>query len=276
MKLLAGLLLMAAGLMVFRMIDRHPRLAEPGLQGTMNEEARGRRTVPVIVELFTSEGCSSCPPADEVLMKLDASQPVPGAQIIALGEHVDYWNQLGWNDPYSSSEFSKRQGAYADYFGLTSVYTPQMIVDGREEFTGSNGRKAQEIIAEAARSPKGAIELQLSAANLAVPKLSVKMRDLARVASGDTANVLLAVTETDLRSEVSRGENAGRSLRHTAVVRQMSSLGQMDAGANAFEAERPLTLARDWKRENLRVVVFVQENASRRVLAAAMIGLSGN
>ena len=119
--------------------------------------------VPVVIELFTSEGCSSCPPADALLMQLDQLSPVPGAEIIALSEHVDYWNYIGWSDPFSSGAYSERQQAYAQAMRLTGgrgdVYTPQMVVDGQFEFIGGNTAKAREAIAQAAAFPKAEVTL---------------------------------------------------------------------------------------------------------------------
>ncbi|MGH9874415.1 MAG: DUF1223 domain-containing protein [Pyrinomonadaceae bacterium] len=241
-------------------------------------EAEGK-PMPVIVELFTSEGCSSCPPADAVLIELEKTQPVPGAEVIALGQHVDYWNRLGWADPYSSAGFSARQGEYAQAFGKNGVYTPQMIVDGRTEFVGSNMNKAREAISKAARAPKAAVQVSL-APNPAGKKpdgiaLLVRVENMPAVSPGDTAEVMLAITENDLNTQVARGENAGRSLRHIAVVRQLKVIGTANAAeGRAFTAEPIVTIANGWKRGNLRAVIFVQERASRRVLGAKAIELA--
>ena len=238
------------------------------------------KPMPVIVELFTSEGCSSCPPADAVLIELEKTQPVPGAEVIALGEHVDYWNRLGWTDPYSDAGFSARQSEYAQAFGRDGVYTPQMIVDGQAEFIGSNMNKAREAISKAARAPKAAVQVSL-APNPAGKKtdaiaLLVRVENVPALSAGDTAQIMLAITENDLRSQVSGGENAGRSLRHIAVVRQIEVIGSLATeGGSAFTAEPIVTIANGWKRDNLRAVIFVQERRRRRVLGAQAIGLAG-
>lgn len=223
--------------------------------------------VPVLVELFTSEGCSSCPPADVVLQELERSQPVGEAEIIPLSLHVDYWNYIGWADPFSSSAYSERQNGYAQAFARGQVYTPQMVVDGRTEFVGNNETRAQNAIREAARQPKATIGLQKNGPQT----LSLKIEKMPAVSSGDTAEVMLAITESGLRSSVSRGENAGRRLSHTAVTRQLSVIGNVK-GAE-FTATPALTLDKAWQRDNLRAVVFVQERRSRHILGAASISL---
>jgi hypothetical protein len=238
--------------------------------------AEGERA-PVLVELFTSEGCSSCPPADELLARLDKEQPVPGAQIIVLSQHVDYWNSLGWADPYSSAAFSERQGGYSEAFKRDQVYTPQMVVDGQAEFVGSNNDKALNAIGTAAKAPKATIKLargeQKATDSNSIP-LDIRIENLPAVSAGDTAEVLLAVAESDLRSSVARGENAGRKLSHTAVVRYLSVLGNVDAeDSKTLTTSSVIHLSNNWNRSNLRAVVFVQESKSRRVLGAATISL---
>ncbi len=119
--------------------------------------ASAQQRTPVIVELFTSEGCSSCPPADDVLTRLDRDQPVPGVEVIALSEHVDYWNQLGWKDRFSSALFSRRQEDYGKIFRLESVYTPQMVVNGQTQVVGSDWADATKAIRAAAQAPRASV-----------------------------------------------------------------------------------------------------------------------
>ena len=279
MKLWIGLALIAAGLIFFTTTSKQRSpVVDTGMNpGTLAVPKNGNVTsTPVIVELFTSEGCSSCPPADEVLATLDKAQPVPGAEIIALGEHVDYWNKLGWIDPYSSADCSQRQSSYASAFGSDSVYTPQMIVDGRDEFSGGNMSKARDAIAKAARLPKANIQLLASSGSKANEiQVSINISDLPRPSSGDRSDVVLAVSENNLHSEVPRGENAGQFLRHSAVVRKLTVLGQIKSDSNPFHAQPVVRLLDRWKRDDLRAVVFVQERSSRRIVSAAALGLSG-
>jgi hypothetical protein len=234
-------------------------------------EVNAKRT-PVLVELFTSEGCSSCPPADLLLQKLLAQQSIAGAQVIALEAHVDYWNRLGWSDPYSSPRWTERQGDYASSFG-NDAYTPELVVDGRSNFVGSNAGQAQEEIAQAARQPKAdiAITAEKPGGN-GSPRFSITVAKLSAANSGDRADVWLAVTEDGLRSSVSRGENAGRTLTHAATLRSLRKIGVAEASAPlSFSGIFPVTLDPHWKAENLRVVVFVQENRSRQILGVAAI-----
>ncbi len=233
------------------------------------------KRTPVVVELFTSEGCSSCPPADEVLARLEHTQPVAGVEIIALGEHVDYWNYIGWSDPFSSPAFSERQGVYAEAFGRDGVYTPQMVVDGGAEFVGSNWNKAVAAISQAARAPKAEVQITPVRKISGAVSLQVRAGNLPAVTGGDTVDLLLSVTESDLSSNVSRGENAGRRLNHRTVVRHISLIGSSEAKPGAsFSAESTVTLAKGWKQENLRAVAFIQERKSRRVIGAGVVKLT--
>lgn len=227
---------------------------------------------PVIVELFTSEGCSTCPPADELLQKLEAQQPVAGAEVVALEEHVDYWNHDGWNDPYSSAEWTERQTVYRTIFNQTE-YTPQMIVDGQSQFVGSNGREAVGQIEKSAHREQTEVAINSSEKpdSHGSQRFTVSVGKLTGNTAGDVAEVWLAVTEDGLQSSVNRGENAGHVLHHIATLRSLHKIGTADGGAASasFKGDSRVKFESRWKPENLHVVVFVQEKKSRKILGAA-------
>jgi hypothetical protein len=249
---------------------------EASARNVVADSGPKRARVPVVVELFTSEGCSSCPPADALLARMDEAQPVEGAEVIALAQHVDYWNNLGWSDPFSSHELSERQGEYARAFGNDGVYTPQMVVDGRAEFAGGDSDKAFDAIARAAREPKAEVVLTRADPRTKTDagepvRLGVRVEKSPKLSDGDAADVLLAITEGGLASDVSRGENSGLKLKHVGVVRRLTKLGEL--GAGAFSSEASVAVEQGWRRENLRAVVFLQERASKRVVGASSVKL---
>lgn len=233
------------------------------------------RPAPVIVELFTSEGCSSCPAAERTLARLEQTQPVPGAQVIAIEEHVDYWNQLGWADPFSSPQYRARQNDYAVAFHAGNIYTPQMVVNGAVEFVGSDMNRAYHEIMSAAQAEATQIDLGI-AANSRDPEmldLSVHVSTPRTVKLKD-ATVYLAITEGNLITFAQRGENAGRTLRHSSLARSFGVIGKVDPrGASGGQLISTLRLPREWKRENTRAVVFVQERESFHITGAAVVNL---
>ena len=230
---------------------------------------------PVVVELFTSEGCSSCPPADNLLKVLEVKQPIPGAEVSALEEHVDYWNQDGWEDPFSAAEWTVRQQEYVSKFKGKGPYTPQMIVDGEKEFTGSNPRDAQESIRAAAQQQVANVSVTSDPSGTQdAPRYQVRVTD---IPGGDEkADVFLAVTEDGLQANVDAGENKGRTLQHAAVVRSLQKIGSLGSKSQAqFSADPQVKFKSNWKKENLRVVVFVQDKKTWRIIGAAEIKVMG-
>jgi hypothetical protein len=216
--------------------------------------------VPVLAELFTSEGCSSCPPADALLMKLDKMQPVAGAQIIVLSEHVDYWNYLGWNDPYSSAQFTQRQGMYTHAL-MAESYTPQIVIDGRSEVLGSDEKAIQSAVAKAAARPKTAVRIVSAKRDDKEAVVSIAVG-----AASAKADVWVAVADDRDQSSVRRGENKGRTLNHVAVVRSLGKVGSVTKAAG-FEKTVRVPLAAQM--DGMRVVVFVAESGGP-VLGSAM------
>jgi hypothetical protein len=209
---------------------------------------------PVLVELFTSEGCSSCPPADALLARLDEIQPIAGAQLIVLSEHVDYWNRLGWVDPYSSPLFSARQSLYAKRLRTQGPYTPQMVVDGRFEFVGSDMHGAESAVRDALRERRVAVRVvdEKAYATVEVPPLPA-----------GRAQVYAAYAADSGVQDVSRGENKGRHLRHVAIVAELKQLGSTSS-RSGFTGRVPL-------RSGTRLVIFVQAPDGGPVWGSAML-----
>ena len=217
----------------------------------------------VLVELFTSEGCSSCPPADALLGSLRQDLAKEGLDVIPLGFHVDYWNSLGWKDRFSSAEFSRRQEQYATTLHLDGPYTPQMVVDGTTEFVGSDRQRANEVISESAAHAAGA---SIEASFTAPDKLSLKV-----TSANNGAAVMLAVTEDNLSTKVGAGENNGRELRHAAVARELRRVGIIQNGN--FATTVLLTVGKEWKRSDVRAVIFVQQAPAGQVLSVTSLPL---
>ena len=225
---------------------------------------------PVLVELFTSEGCSSCPPADALLQRLDRAQPVPGAQIIVLSEHVDYWNHDGWVDPYSSRVFTDRQSAYSVRFGLASPYTPEMVVDGQGEFVGSDVRNANLAIEKARVQQKVAVKISDVSIENGVLRAHVETGMLPEHTGKHNAEIYLVLALDHAESQVQRGENQGRHLAHVAVVTSLRKIGTLEKGkilAQDIELKVDPSQA---AAGNLRTIVFVQEPGEGRILGAAL------
>lgn len=217
--------------------------------------------VPILLELFTSEGCSSCPPADKLLEEFDRTQPFAGADLIVLSEHVDYWNRLGWSDPWSSAAYSERQRQYGDKFKLESVYTPQLVVDGHVEVVGNNPGQAKAAIQKSLKQPKQALRLTSSRSG---KQVQVQVELDAGASQGD---VYVALAENSTQSQVMRGENAGRVLNHVAVVRSLVPAGTVSRDqpfSKQLTVPVPKGGTKGW-----RVVAFVQDAESKQVLAVA-------
>ncbi len=229
--------------------------------------ATTQRSNPVVVELFTSEGCSSCPAADAILSKLRSEGTVDGAEVLILGEHVDYWNSPGWSDGFSSAALTQRQADYAGRFDLNSSYTPQMVIDGHVELVGNGESAVRRQLALAAHSSKPA---QVSLNWGTDRRLQVHVEGANEV----SGKVLLAITEDGLSSKVGGGENGGRVLRHSGVVRDLREIGSLKQGKFS-ETVKPVRQS-DWKIENLRAIVFVQKPGHGDVLGAASLGYTGS
>ena len=226
---------------------------------------------PVVIELFTSEGCSSCPPADRVLAQL-AESGLDGIPIIALSEHVDYWDRLGWKDPFSAARFTDRQQQYADVL-RSDVYTPQMVVDGRRQLVGSDRASAVDEIRKAAAAQK--LEVKAAATRQGAELVVTASVHAAAGGRAPKADVVVAVTEDGLESNILRGENRGLRLAHAAVTRYLSPAARLDARATDGVTVR-VKIDPAWRLERSKAIVIVQSPIDLSVLGAASVSLDPN
>ena len=227
-----------------------------------------------VVELFTSEGCSSCPPADKLLGDLASQARTEGRAIYFLAFHVDYWDQLGWKDPFSSASYSSRQSAYARAMHSQRIYTPQMIVNGTEELVGSDRSRAVHAIdAALARASGAKVTLQILAGDPWPQGSGPTATGTAAtvrfsVAGGATSCVLhVAAIEGGLVSSVSRGENSGRVLRHENVVRSFVTLPL----SSGHDGTLTLALPPGATADNTSIVGYVQDPSTMAILGAAAV-----
>jgi hypothetical protein len=218
---------------------------------------------PVVIELFTSEGCSSCPPADELLSKISKEPEMAGVPLIPLGMHVTYWDQLGWRDPASLQVATDRQQAYGHVFGPDSLYTPQAVIDGRTQVIGSAEAGIRRAVADAARQLHAEMTVKASV-NGSTLTADVSVAEVP-AAPRDPLETVLFLTQDGLTSVVTRGENGGRTLHNDAVVRLVFGGDATGAATHSYRAN----LRPEWQRERLHVIAMLQGKTSRSIYGAA-------
>jgi hypothetical protein len=236
------------------------------LAGAIGLLAADGRT-PVLVELFTSEGCSSCPFADRLLQALEQQQPVKGVEVIVLSEHVDYFDAEGWRDPWGSPLFTLRQRDYTLTLHVDNVFTPQMIVDGKTGFVGNKTDVALKEIAKQAGRPVAVVRIDQLTSDGPSLFASLSIQDVPAEAGKGPFDVMVAVTESGLRSTPDTGENKGMALSHAGVVRSLTRAGR--ATHAGFQGEIRIKLDRSWKRESVKIVAFVQDRKTRIIWGAS-------
>jgi len=207
----------------------------------------------VIVELFTSQGCSSCPPADELLRRI-AQEPKFRGKVIPLAYHVDYWNHLGWRDPFSAREWSERQGDYVRSMKLDSAYTPQIVVNGTRQLVGSNSFALYRTIDEEShRTPEGTVTATRTGNTLTIHAQSPR----------PNVDLVLVTFDNQPSTHVERGENGGRTLVNDTIVRGLTRLATLD-GRAAIEKQVPVAAG-------MGAAVFLQERGTKGILASAVV-----
>jgi hypothetical protein len=225
--------------------------------------APGTRGV-VLVELFTSEGCSSCPPADALLREVNGKRTKAGQWIVGISEHVTYWNGQGWSDPFSSEANTQRQNDYKDRFHLESVYTPQMVINGSQQIVGSARAAFLQAIEKEDQQP-ARLSLHIVSLSADSSKLSVSYS-----ASGELpahgADLIAALVDDSDQSSVHGGENSGQTLVHVSVARSLARVAKLEAtGEKTLQLRLPSSFQGTQKHH---LILFVQARGNGRVLAA--------
>jgi hypothetical protein len=216
-----------------------------------------------VIELFTSEGCSSCPPADDLVARIqneDKDQPV-----YILAYHVDYWDRQGWKDAYSSASYSSRQNQYATWLNLQSVYTPQIVVNGKKEFVGSEEAILRSSIKADLQEPAGA---QLTISNVKTEKGQVSWQYRTQGA-GKNTSLLLAVVQRSASTKVRAGENSGRTLSHVQIVRNFQVLA---IGSNS-SGDGSISLPEGVNAPDAEIIAFLQNKDNGQIIAATRSAL---
>lgn len=217
----------------------------------------------MILELFTSQGCSSCPPADALLSKLDADPQLMG-RVIPLSFHVDYWNYIGWTDPFSSHDWSQRQRAYSRTLH-EDVYTPQLVINGSRGMVGSNESAVRSAV-NAALSTEPSAHLELVAMRGSDGTIGIDVKALQ--STSEPLDIWVAIVEDGLETNVARGENGGRTLKNDNVVRELRRTSTLEPhGHDTSHIE--IKPQREWKLEKLELVAFAQNRATSRIVGAA-------
>ena len=238
------------------------------LAGTVSV-VRAQQATPnaVLVELFTSEGCSSCPPADSLLKQMDGKLSASGQTVIALSEHVTYWNHDGWVDPFSQQIFTDRQNNYKDRFQIDDIYTPQMVVNGDSQVSGGNAQAILRALAAETAAP--AVSVKIVSVAVEGKTLSVTFAVSGKLPKKG-ADIMAAVAENQVTSNVSRGENGGRTLTHVSVVRTLTKVATLK-GASTMTVKVPLGDGAAGVPRHL--VVFAQTVGLGKVLSVATVPL---
>jgi hypothetical protein len=224
--------------------------------------------VPVLVELYTSEGCSGCPPADALLESLLRDQPIAGAEVVPIGLHVDYFNHLGWKDAFSSAAYTARQRSYSTVFGDENMYTPQMVVDGDVALPGIETDQVRRAIERAAGKAHLPVRVTARASD---GKVELTIDRPAAPQNGEQIQVIAAITEDGLSSVVTRGENHGRTLHHVAVARTVQRLDVLSPRPST--GTKQVSIDKRWGTD-LKAVVWLQGTKSRQVYGAAIAAIA--